>query len=109
MRTRPAVVSDARPTSWRRIAWWTSCACPGVAVQPVPMAQTGSYAMTQPAIWVDEAPAKVQVYQSEYGIDQGLLNFDLLYSVGLNIGTERSEIPTCGCEWRPRPPAPPGP
>lgn len=32
--------------SQARMFLWTSCACSGEAVFPVPMAQTGSYAMT---------------------------------------------------------------
>src|SRR5262249_2462507 len=44
MRTRAAVRSSAIAASSLRIVRWTSCACAGVAVLPVPIAHTGSYA-----------------------------------------------------------------
>src|SRR5262249_55067958 len=31
-----------RAATRARMKWWTSCACPGVALRPVPIAQTGS-------------------------------------------------------------------
>ncbi len=49
--------------------------------------------------YVDEAPAKTQVYHSEYGIDQGLDAHQFFFSVGLNVGSPDCEVPTCGKEW----------
>lgn len=50
-------------------------------------------------IYIDINPAKTQVYQSEYGIDRGFDRHDHFFTVGLNIGTERSPIPSCGLTW----------
>ena len=49
--------------------------------------------------FIDEAPGKPQVWESEYGIDCGIRNHDSFFSVGLNVGTPASEIPDCGVEW----------
>src|SRR4030095_5303784 len=51
--------------------------------------------------FVDEAPPKPQVYQADYGIDQGLDLHDSFFSVGLNVGRADGEIPTCGRTWHP--------
>ena len=46
MRTVSAVSAPTSFASVARMSAWTSCAWSGVAVRPVPIAQTGSYAMT---------------------------------------------------------------
>ena len=46
IRIAPAVAPPNRSVSRLRMCAWTSCACAGVAVRPVPIAQTGSYAIT---------------------------------------------------------------
>ena len=51
-------------------------------------------------IFVDLAPGKTQVYETEYGHDQGLSRHELFYTVGLNIGSPSSVIPTGGLQWR---------
>lgn len=51
-------------------------------------------------IFVDLAPGKTQVYETEYGLDQGLARHDLFYTVGLNVGRPSCVIPTGGLEWR---------
>ena len=51
-------------------------------------------------IFVDLAPGKTQVYETEYELDQGLTQHDLFYTVGLNIGRPSCVIPTGGLEWR---------
>jgi hypothetical protein len=51
-------------------------------------------------IFVDLAPGKTQVYETEYGHDQGLSRHDLFYTVGLNIGSPSCVIPTGGLQWR---------
>ena len=51
-------------------------------------------------IFVDLAPGKTQVYETEYELDQGLSRHDLFYTVGLNIGSPSCVIPTGGLEWR---------
>lgn len=54
--------------------------------------------------YVDEAPAHTQIYYAEYHIDQGLEQHHHFFSFGLNVGTERCEIPNCGVAWKPFPP-----
>jgi hypothetical protein len=49
--------------------------------------------------FIDEAPGKPQVWEFEYGIDCGIRNHDSFFSVGLNIGTAASGIPTGGFRW----------
>ncbi|MDB4441904.1 hypothetical protein N9219_00635 [bacterium] len=49
--------------------------------------------------YIDINPAKTQVYQAEYGIDRGFDKHDYFFTVGLNIGTPRCDIPTCGLTW----------
>ena len=41
--------------------------------------------------YVDETPAKTQAFASEYGIDQGFALHDWFFTVGLNVGTARSD------------------
>lgn len=50
--------------------------------------------------YIDLDPSKTQVYHAEYGIDQGLNQHDYYFTVGLNIGTPKCDIPTCGLTWR---------
>ena len=49
--------------------------------------------------YVDINPAKTQVYHAEYGLDRGFDHHQFFFTVGLNIGTPRSEIPACGRTW----------
>ena len=49
--------------------------------------------------FIDEAPGKPQVWEFEYGIDCGIRNHDSFFSVGLNIGTAASKIPSGGFRW----------
>lgn len=50
--------------------------------------------------YIDINPAKTQVYHAEYGIDRGFDQHDYFFTVGLNIGTPKCDIPTCGLTWR---------
>jgi hypothetical protein len=49
--------------------------------------------------YFDGNPGKTQVYQAEYGIDQGFADYHYFFTVGLNIGTPRCDLPTCGLTW----------
>ena len=49
--------------------------------------------------YVDQNPAKTQVYAFEYGVDYGFDGYDHLFTVGLNIGSDGCEIPTGGRSW----------
>jgi hypothetical protein len=51
--------------------------------------------------FIDQAPAKTQVYHEEYGIDQGLGHHQHFFTIGLNIGTAACDIPTCDLTWQP--------
>ena len=51
--------------------------------------------------YIDLDPSKTQVYHSVYDADQGLDLHDYFFTVGLNIGTSKCDIPTCGLIWRP--------
>lgn len=52
-------------------------------------------------VYVDTAPAKVQVYHSEYDIDYGFEHYHHFFTFGLNIGSPGCPIPTCGVSWTP--------
>ena len=52
-------------------------------------------------VFIDQAPAKTQVYHAGYGIDQGFDQHQHFFTVGLNIGTAACDIPTCGLTWHP--------
>jgi hypothetical protein len=49
--------------------------------------------------YVDLNPAKTQVYHAEHGVDYGFAHFQHFFSVGLNVGTDRCELPTSGLRW----------
>ena len=50
--------------------------------------------------YLDQDPVYTQLWQAEYGRDLGLARYDVLFTVGLNIGTPASPIPDCGLTWR---------
>ena len=50
--------------------------------------------------YIDINPAKTQVYQTEYGIDRRFDQHDHFFTVGLNIGTAKCDIPAGGVTWR---------
>lgn len=52
-------------------------------------------------IYVDQDPVYTQLWNAVYGADIGLSNADVLFTVGLNIGTDTCPIPTCGKIWNP--------
>ena len=49
--------------------------------------------------YLDQDPVYTQLWQAEYGRDLGLARHDVLFTVGLNIGTPASPIPDCGVHW----------
>jgi hypothetical protein len=51
-------------------------------------------------VYVDQDPVYTQLWLAEYGKDLNLKAHDVFVSVGLNIGTPYSQIPSGGVEWR---------
>jgi len=49
--------------------------------------------------YLDQDPVYTQLWQAEYGRELGLDKYDVLFTVGLNIGTPASPIPDCGVTW----------
>jgi hypothetical protein len=49
--------------------------------------------------YLDQDPVYTQLWVAEYGADLGLDHHDVLFTVGNNIGTEASDIPTAGLRW----------
>lgn len=49
--------------------------------------------------YFDGDPGITQVYHAEHGIDHGFDDYHCFFTVGLNIGTPRCDIPTCGLSW----------
>jgi len=62
---------------------------------------TSDYVLAGPdrLAYLDQDPVYTQLWQAEYGRDLGLRRYDVLFTVGLNIGTDASPIPDCGFEW----------
>ena len=56
-------------------------------------------------VYVDQDPVYTQLWHAAYGKDIGLDRHDVFASVGLNIGTPATPIPTCGRSWQPVLPA----
>lgn len=50
--------------------------------------------------YLDQDPVYTQLWQAEYGEDVNLEPHDVFLTVGLNIGTPYSPIPTGGLAWR---------
>ncbi len=50
--------------------------------------------------YLDQDPVYTQLWVAEYDADLGLDRHDVLFTVGTNIGTEASDIPTAGVRWR---------
>lgn len=50
-------------------------------------------------VYVDQDPVYTQLWQAEYGVDLKFADYDLFFTVGLNIGTPHTDIPDCGVEW----------
>ena len=49
--------------------------------------------------YLDQDPVYTQLWIAEYSADLGLDYHDVLFTVGNNIGTEESDIPTAGLRW----------
>lgn len=51
--------------------------------------------------YIDRNVGTEQVYNAVYGIDYGFDNHHHFFTYGLNLGTKKCEIPTCGRKWIP--------
>ena len=49
--------------------------------------------------YVDQDPVYTQLWSVTYNKDLGFANHDVFFTVGLNIGTDRSPIPSAGIAW----------
>jgi hypothetical protein len=49
--------------------------------------------------YLDQDPVYTQLWRAEYGHDLNLDAHDTFLTVGLNIGTPHTSIPTCGLTW----------
>ena len=52
--------------------------------------------------YIDQDPVYTQLWHAAYGSDLGFSRHDVFFTVGLNIGSERSAIPDCGVRWHPQ-------
>jgi hypothetical protein len=50
--------------------------------------------------YVDQDPVYTQLWAAEYGADLNFAAHDVFFSVGLNVGTPHSPVPTCDVDWR---------
>jgi hypothetical protein len=50
--------------------------------------------------YVDQDPVYTQLWAAEYGADLNFSAHDVFVSVGLNVGTRHSPVPTCAVDWR---------
>jgi hypothetical protein len=51
-------------------------------------------------VYVDTDPVYTQLWCGAYGKELGLDRHDVFATVGLNIGTPATDIPSCGLDWR---------
>ncbi len=54
---------------------------------------------TRRRAYLDMDPGFVQVWQEQYKVDMNLQGHDVHFTVGLNLGTPRCPLPTCGIDW----------
>jgi hypothetical protein len=58
-------------------------------------------ASVHPRVLIDQDPGFSQLWAKEASIEEILGLHDLYFTVGPNIGTSRSAVPTLGLDWRP--------
>jgi hypothetical protein len=58
-------------------------------------------ASVHPRVLVDQDPGFSQLWAKEASVEEVLGRHDLYFTVGPNIGTARSAVPTLGLDWRP--------
>lgn len=51
-------------------------------------------------VFMDQDPVYTQIWRDEYGQGPNLEAHDAFLTVGLNIGTAHTPVPSCGVEWR---------
>jgi hypothetical protein len=50
-------------------------------------------------IYIDQDPVYTQLWNAVHQVDVGIAEADVLFTVGLNIGSTTCPIPTCGKSW----------
>jgi hypothetical protein len=53
----------------------------------------------RPRIFVDHDPGYTQIWARGYGSSKIIGQHDIYFTVGANVGTRRSSLPTCGLQW----------
>ena len=51
-------------------------------------------------VYVDQDPVYTQLWRAVYGKELGFDRHDVFATVGLNIGTAATDVPSCGLDWR---------
>ena len=67
----------------------------GGGIPPFPDVLSG----VKKRIYIDQDPVYTQLWSAVYHADIGLAEADVLFTVGLNIGSAICPIPTCGRNW----------
>jgi hypothetical protein len=50
-------------------------------------------------VLIDQDPVYTQLWNAVYNVDMGFAQADVLFTLGLNLGTPVCPIPTCGRRW----------
>ena len=53
----------------------------------------------RPRIFVDHDPGYTQLWSEIEGVDSVIGQHDFYFTIGGNVGTTRSRLPTCGIDW----------
>jgi hypothetical protein len=53
----------------------------------------------RPRIFVDQDPGYTQIWAESHGTSTIIGQYDLYFTIGANVGTTRSSLPTCGLQW----------
>jgi hypothetical protein len=53
----------------------------------------------RPRLFVDQDPGYTQLWAQLHGATPIIGQHDIYFTVGANVGTERSSLPTCGLHW----------
>jgi len=53
----------------------------------------------RPRIFVDQDPGYTQIWTESHGTSPIIGHHDVYFTIGANVGTTRSSLPTCGLQW----------